>query len=346
MLQILLEPVGEHLCAGAQWGGRRSLVSHCCAIGAARRSQIDAQESTGDGAVIYLVYPVAAQAQLARHIASTCENGSLPARKALTQHAPELGMHFAGLLDIAEALAIRGIGANQPAASAQGLHLPKTEPIEAHQRGDSGALGISRADGQGARINITAADQACNRGARACLRLIEQALPERGVMAAPAQKPEIIPMQRRGALGCDQCGLDHQCARAAQRIEEFRAARCILIPTRAQQQTRGEILAHRRLAGLGAITAPMQTLTGQVDRERDVYTLRMSNDPYCRAHQRHIRPRADDSPCFDRTQHGHHVADDRRRRRRAARARAGEGQRAGGASRHANTVLRARTLRA
>src|SRR5262249_57652924 len=106
-----------------------------------------------------------------------------------------------------------------------------------------------------------------NARARTCLGFRAQPLPERCIMAAPAEKAKVVTRESRGAIGSDQRRLDAERPRAAQGIQELRRRR---VPTRTQQHTGCDVLLEGCLARRRAIATAVQTLPGQIDRQRDL----------------------------------------------------------------------------
>src|SRR4029077_17670240 len=100
-------------------------------------------------------------------------------------------------------------------------------------------------------------------------------LPQSGLVAAPAEEPEILARQPRGTVAGDQRSLDAEGTRAAQRIEKLRILRRELRPAGAQQHTRGDVLAQWRLAPRATVAASVQTVPREVDRHGDEVAVRV-----------------------------------------------------------------------
>ena len=92
---------------------------------------------------------------------------------------------------------------------------------------------------------------------RAPLGFVVQALPQRGVVPAPGEEPEMPPAQSRGDVRSHQRRFDQQGAGAAHRIQQRTAARVNLRPARAQQHRGGEVFLQRSLALVTPPAAPV-----------------------------------------------------------------------------------------
>jgi len=91
-LEILLQPIGEHLRSGTLQCRGLALAVRGFGVNAAGSAQIDAQQPTGDGAVPELMGAVAAQSQRARRLAIGRQDRCVPACEMLTQHMSQRGM--------------------------------------------------------------------------------------------------------------------------------------------------------------------------------------------------------------------------------------------------------------
>ena len=144
-------------------GSPRSAASRC-----RRRSAAAAGSSTpgaprsmrsnrhGDRPIPHRMHAVAAQVQLARGLGRCREDRRIPPDEVLSQTASELGDAAAPRgVELPEALAIGRIGAHEPRCGAERAHVRDRIALEAHQRGDAGALGIGRATARCARASMS-----------------------------------------------------------------------------------------------------------------------------------------------------------------------------------------------
>jgi hypothetical protein len=128
-LTVLLEPIGEHARPGAVGHLGRRRTGAILGLGAPGGSQIEAQQSAGNGAVPEFVHAVAAQPQLTRRIAAR-QHRSIPAPKVRAQRSPQCGVHRGGFSCIPEPLAIGRIGAKKTRRVAERSHLLNRPMLE------------------------------------------------------------------------------------------------------------------------------------------------------------------------------------------------------------------------
>jgi hypothetical protein len=111
--------------------------------------------------------------------------------------------------------------------------------------------------------------------ARAQQRLLLQARPQGGIVAAPLEKTEILAPEAGGAIGGHERTLDAERAGAAQRIHQRCTLRGELGPLPAQQHRGGNVFLQRGFARAAAIATAVQALARQIERQRDVGAVRV-----------------------------------------------------------------------
>jgi hypothetical protein len=108
-------------------------------------------------------------------------------------------------------------------------------------------------------------------GCAPLVRVFEQRLPKRRIVLPPTEKTEIAAQRARCDVERDERRFNGQRPRAAHRIDEADGLAGFgneLLPARAEQHGGGEIFLERRRTLRAAITAPMQTVTGEIERQR------------------------------------------------------------------------------
>src|SRR5580700_10748222 len=196
------------------------------------RLHLDAQQPALDAAVPDSVRAIGAQPKLLTQFRRTGEHRGIPALEALAQHAAELTVHQARALVVLQTHTVGRIGAQQTRQrglpARQRCRIGKGPGDEADQLIHARTHGIfARAADRECIAVLSAHDD--GRGlrarARARLSLLTQARPQWRVVAAPAEKPEILPRQSGSTVGSEQGCFYAEGARAAQWIEEFGAVR-------------------------------------------------------------------------------------------------------------------------
>ncbi len=214
-----------------------------------------------------------------------------PAGEGGAQPLAELSVDGLGLRGV-EPLAVRRVGGEQPAAG--GRHdRGQLRLFERHEVAQPGSSRAVPGETDGARIVVAAADTRLRprrrepREARVAplARFGEQRVPGPCVVAPPAQEAEgrgrsAGPAARTGALalGAQQPRrhvtgherrLDGQRARPAERVHQAAPGAGLLRPGRVEQHAGGQVLLQRRLRLhlVGAVAAPVQAVSAQVDRE-------------------------------------------------------------------------------
>ncbi len=123
-------------------------------------------------------------------------------------------------------------------------------------------------------------------------RLLDQPLPQRGIMAEPVREPPVLAQQPRRGLGRDPRGLDHERAGAAHRVEELPARCRDGGPACAQQDAGREVLAQRCFPGRKPVTAARERIAREVQQQRNLAAVCMGVHTQVRLLGLDLRPLA------------------------------------------------------
>ena len=205
------------------------------------------------------------------------EDRAQPAGEAPAQRVAQGLVERQELGLVAEALAVGRVGDQQAAAAAaldgagRGHHVGQRAPLDPHPAVEAGRLHVGPRRPHRPLVLVAAGDRRKPRlpGPVAPARLGAQRLPQRRVVARPAEEAEAGAEQARRAVGGDHRRLDGQRAGATHRVEERRPRRRQRRPARRQQHRGGEVLLERSRRPVLAPAAPVQRLAGQVDAHVD-----------------------------------------------------------------------------
>ncbi len=111
-------------------------------------------------------------------------------------------------------------------------------------------------------------------------------------MLPPSLETETLAQQARSDISGTQRRLDRQGAGAAHRVAEISPLPGHIAPAGIGQQGRRQVLLERRLAGLLAVTAPMQGVAGEVERQAGLLPAQMKIDAEVRLARIDRRPPA------------------------------------------------------
>ncbi len=231
------------------------------------------------------------QAHVLAQVRVAGEHRRAPAEEALPQHLPEQGVELGQAGFRPHALAVRGIGHQQPlvAFTPRGA-VGQLAALEMHPSGKARLLQVGERVADGARVLVIAADgaEALDPRRSAVLGLLQQAVPGGRVVLPPAEESPVSAQQTGSDVGGDQRALDRKRPRSAQGVEQDAAVRGDLGPARAQQDGGGEVLLERCRGALLPIPAPVQRLAREVQAQGRLALVQVGMDLQIRTLGAHV----------------------------------------------------------
>jgi hypothetical protein len=249
------------------------------------RLDVEAQQAAFDGTVVHRVRAFRLDLQLSAERRVAGQHGGLPADIQLAQFVAEQRVEALQPLRLPEPFAVRRIHGQQAVRRRRWRQVCELAALGMDVLREAGARRIveRRADRCGLTI-VGTKQHALDVPRGAPLgRLGQQALPERLVVAAPAQEAELVAQQTRRDVGRDQRSLDREAAGTAHRVDEPKLAvgrANQFRPAGPQQQRCRQILFQRCGALCAAIAAPMETLAREIDRDAGDVAVEVQIQPH------------------------------------------------------------------
>ncbi len=290
VFQVLAQAVGKHLRPVAKRCASLRLIPFGGAVldlDEPLRLQFEVEQFALQGPVEQRMHAARADAEALAQLGIAGEDGGPPAAELIFEPLAEPGIEGHQLFDLAQPLAVRGVGHHQarPQAFAAGRFEGGNLPFFKVDMGlQAGLFGIGPGGADRPVIGVVTDDdrQLLEAGGPALSSLFEQGLPEPRIMPLPTGKAVVRTLQPRSDIGRHQGRLEGQGPRAAHGIDQSAPGRGRFWPPGAQQNRRRQIFLERGQRPFLAVAAPVQALPGKIEAEGGLVAVHVEVDAHIR----------------------------------------------------------------
>ncbi|MCY1354067.1 hypothetical protein D9M69_404260 [compost metagenome] len=292
LLEVLLQPIGEHLatfaeaCRFATRCGAFALLTLAPFAGhELLRQHFQQQQLAGQGAVPEGVLLVAADAHALAQLRGAGEDRRLPAQAGLAQALAEVLVEVEQAGFVAQALAIGRVADHQAL-----LVLVRTRfeggqlaLVDLHPVAQAGALDVVAAGLDQPRVGFVTANPQRRPGQAGLGTLagfFMQLLPQCRHMAQPVGEAPALALEVGGHVGGHHRRLHQEGTDAAHGVGQRPALGGDPRPAGADQDGRGQVFLQRRRALLQAVAALVQAVAGEVEGEDRLTLLQAQVDAH------------------------------------------------------------------